>query len=416
MSNKGKGKDAKPQSAEDEEAEQMAFLLQAAQAKKAAGPAKVTKVEKNPLAFECPGLPPLPKEENPARNWPAVETYEYNEHNGYRSTSKELAEVERIQYATSILPDLREGAEIHRRVRRWAMENVIKPGVKLYDMCAQIEEAVRKLSGYEPIFRGLAFPCGCSINNCAAHYTPMYNTDQRVLGKSDVMKIDFGVAINGNIIDSAFTVCFDPKFEPLLEAAKTATNTGVKMAGIDVRMNEIGDAIQEVFDASSIDIDGKHYDIKPISNLSGHSLGPYTVHAGKSIPITKGGNAEKMEEGELFACETFGSTGKGIVHNDGDNVSHFMVARNPPTPRTPAARKLLKTLQENFSTLAFSQRFIDRIGEKKYQLNLRHLVECRAVHDYPSLSDVKGSYVAQFEHTFILLPTHKEVLSRGDDY
>lgn len=34
----------------------------------------------------------------------------------------------------------------------------------------------------------------------------------------------------------------------------------------------------------------------------------------------------------------------------------------------------------------------------------------------PPLVDVKGSYTAQFEHTFILRPTVKEVLSRGDDY
>jgi methionyl aminopeptidase len=123
-----------------------------------------------------------------------------------------------------------------------------------------------------------------------------------------------------------------------------------------------------------------------------------------------------MEEGEMYACETFGSTGKGRVTDQGDNVSHFMVNPSPPTPRTPQQRKLLKTLQENFSTLGFCPRFLDRIGEKKYQMNLRQLGEIKAVIEYPALSDVKGSYIAQFEHTFILLPTHKEILSRGDDY
>ena len=32
------------------------------------------------------------------------------------------------------------------------------------------------------------------------------------------------------------------------------------------------------------------------------------------MPIVKGGDQTKMEEGEFFAIETFGSTGKGIVH------------------------------------------------------------------------------------------------------
>lgn len=40
------------------------------------------------------------------------------------------------------------------------------------------------------------------------------------------MNADFGTQINGHIIDSAFTVAFNPKYDPLLEAVKAATNTG----------------------------------------------------------------------------------------------------------------------------------------------------------------------------------------------
>lgn len=49
--------------------------------------------------------------------------------------------------------------------------------------------------------------------------------------------------------------------------------------------------------------------VKAIRNLNGHSIGPYRIHHGKSVPIVKGGEATKMEEGEFFAIETFGSTG-----------------------------------------------------------------------------------------------------------
>jgi methionyl aminopeptidase len=230
------------------------------------------------------------------------------------------------------------------------------------------------------------------------------------------MKIDFGVNVNGHIIDSAFTVCFDERFKPLLDAAQEATNVGVKTAGIDVPLCDLGDAIHEVFEAASLEINGKIYDIKPVGNLSGHLMQPYTIHAGKSIPITRGGPATRMVEGELYACETFGTTGKGRVTDQQENLSHYMVKPNPTTPRTPQQRRLLKVLQENFSTLAFCPRFLDRIGEKKFAINLKQLGECGAVQDYPALSDVKGSWVAQFEHSFILLPTHKEVLSRGTDY
>jgi methionyl aminopeptidase len=48
-----------------------------------------------------------------------------------------------------------------------------------------------------------------------------------------------------------------------------------------------------------------------VRNLNGHSIAPYRIHAGKSVPIVKGGEATRMEEGEFYAIETFGSTGEG---------------------------------------------------------------------------------------------------------
>ena len=49
--------------------------------------------------------------------------------------------------------------------------------------------------------------------------------------------------------------------------------------------------------------------VKSVRNLNGHSIAPYQIHAGKSVPIVKGGEQTKMEEGEFYAIETFGSTG-----------------------------------------------------------------------------------------------------------
>jgi methionyl aminopeptidase len=84
---------------------------------------------------------------------------------------------------------------------------------------------------------------------------------------------------------------------------------GIKEAGVDVRLCDIGAAIQEVMESYEVELDGKTYQVKSVRNLNGHSIGPYQIHAGKSIPIVKGGEATKMEEGEFFAVETFGTTG-----------------------------------------------------------------------------------------------------------
>lgn len=323
---------------------------------------------------------------------------------------------DRERHYHDYINDARRAAECHRQVRQH-MHKHIKPGVKLIDMCEQLEDLNRKLSAENGLHSGIAFPTGCSINHCAAHYTPNKG-DNTVLGYDDVMKIDFGTQINGRIIDCAWTVSFNPKYDNLLAAVKDSTNTGIREAGIDVRLCDVGEAIQEVMESYEVELDGKTFQVKPCRNLNGHSIGPYQIHAGKSVPIVKGGDATKMEEGELYAIETFGSiNGKGHVHEDME-CSHYM--KNFDVGFVPLrmtrAKQLLNTITKNFDTLAFCRRFLDRLGEEKYLLALKNLCDAGIVNPYPPLCDAKGSYVAQYEHTVFLGPRVKEVISRGEDF
>lgn len=347
--------------------------------------------------------------------FPVGELQEYTDKNSYRTTSEEMRERERIE--NDLYDTVREASEVHRQVRAY-MKPYIKPGVLLSEMCERLENANRAFIGAKDgdLSRGIAFPTGCSLNHVAAHYTPNKG-DKTVLGYDDVMKIDFGTQINGRIIDCAWTVHFNEKFDPLADAVKAATNEGIKTAGIDVRLCDVGAAIQEVMESHEITLDGKTYPIRSVRNLSGHSIGPYQIHAGKSVPIVKGGDATRMEEGEFYAIETFGSTGKGFVIEDMD-CSHYM--KNFHAVRTPLrsakARSLLSVIDKNFGTLAFCRRFLDRLGEEKYLMGLKSLCDAGVVVPHPPLCDQKGCYTAQFEHTLVLKPTRKEVLSRGDDF
>ncbi len=103
------------------------------------------------------------------------------------------------------------------------------------------------------------------------------------------------------------------------------------------------------------------YPVQPCRNLNGHSILPYQIHGGKSVPIVKGGEQTKMEEGELYAIETFGSIrGRGYVHEDGE-CSHFMknFDASHQALRIPAAKKLLGHISRTFGTLAFCRRWLE---------------------------------------------------------
>ncbi|CAK7338966.1 unnamed protein product [Dovyalis caffra] len=302
--------------------------------------------------------------------------------NLWRTTSEEKRELERLE--KPMYNSVRQAAEVHRQVRKY-MKSILKPGMLMTDLCETLENTVRKLISENGLQAGIAFPTGCSLNWIAAHWTPN-SGDKTVLQYDDVMKLDFGTHIDGHIVDCAFTVAFNPMFDPLLEASREATNTGIKESGIDVRLCDVGAAIQEVMESYEVEINGKVFQVKSIRNLNGHSIGPYQIHAGKSVPIVKGGEQTKMEEGEFFAIETFASTGKGYVRDDLE-CSHYMkkfdVGHMPL--RLPRAKQLLATINKNFSTLAFCRRYLDRLGETKYLMALKNLcdsgiVECRIMY------------------------------------
>ncbi len=169
----------------------------------------------------------------------------------------------------------RRAAECHRQVRHFA-QTIIHPGMSYTTLVTEIENAARRLIKINKSEAGLAFPCGCSINNCAAHFTPNPG-DDKIVQKGDVIKVDFGTHYKGYLIDSAFTVAFDPTFDNLLLAAKEATNTGLKEAGIDARLDEIGERIQETMESHEVEIKGKTYKVRSIRNLLGHQVARYHV-------------------------------------------------------------------------------------------------------------------------------------------
>ena len=174
----------------------------------------------------------------PSGDYPAGEVAVYNE-NMLRTTGEESRYDERQAVFDDIfLKDYRQAACAHRQVREWAQREIIKPGNTLYDIAEGIEDGVRALVGHQGLepgdgFKaGIAFPTGLCLNNTAAHSTPSPSGKKIVLQHEDVMKVDFGVHVNGRIVDSAFTVSFDPVYDNLLASVRAATNTGIKVRHI----------------------------------------------------------------------------------------------------------------------------------------------------------------------------------------
>lgn len=173
----------------------------------------------------------------PTGNYPAGRILDYASHHGTARRTESSGSLIPVAFdleETTFLNNYRKAAEVHRQTRKWAQE-FARPGVGLTSIADGVDASIRALldnDGLGPgqgLKSGPGFPTGLSLNNIVAHYTPNPGFKDVILQKSDVMKVDFGVHINGWIVDSAFTMSFDPQYDNLLAAVKDATDTGIKV-------------------------------------------------------------------------------------------------------------------------------------------------------------------------------------------
>lgn len=258
------------------------------------------------------------------------------------------------------------------------------PGVRRRDLADRIEGLIRD-RGAEP-----SFPANLSRNVEAAHFTPPPDDEERLV-VGDVLKVDVGAHLDGAIADTALTVEVGGgrRHELLVRTVREALAAGVAEVRAGVSVDRIGRAIEATAHAKGL---------KPVRNLMGHSIHPYLLHAGKSIPNAGGLSGEKLEEGEVIAIEPFLTNGAGAIE-DGPfgNIVRF---RSAPAASDPAAR-----LYERYRTLPFTARWLDDAERAVLARARRHLQV------YPVFVESGDGIVAQAEHTVLVTRDGGEVLT-----
>ncbi|MFA4946861.1 MAG: type II methionyl aminopeptidase, partial [Candidatus Micrarchaeia archaeon] len=224
-----------------------------------------------------------------------------------------------------------KAAQIAASVRAVA-EDSVKPGARLLDAAVEIEEEIKSNGG------GFAFPVNISLNEVAAHYTPREG-EETVFTEKHVAKVDFGVHVEGCIIDQAFTVDLTDENGKLVEASAQALEDALAVMRAGASVRNIGAAIQSAIESRGF---------KPVENLSGHSLEPYLLHAGNEVPNTARGNYI-LKEGDYFAVEPFATNGAGKVTERGVDAEIYSLV-NPKPVRLPQSRALLDFVSESFRT------------------------------------------------------------------
>ena len=270
-------------------------------------------------------------------------------------------------------------------------KNLIKPGVAFLDIANKCEEEIIK-QGCE-----LSFPINMSLDNYAAHYSPTID-DPTLVPEKGLLKIDLGSHSDGYIADSAITINInnDPKLQNYIDAATEALDAAIKLFKPGTKLFEIGGAIAEKI---------LNRGLRPITNLGGHELKQYDLHAGPFVPNFKDLNHKKViQPGEAYACEPFVTSGIGLVVNG--KISYIYrfakrVKKNIPYDELNYMNKIEKLT----NYLPFSPRLIEKhniIPKNKIQKIIDVFIRKKILDHYPLLIEKTGAPVAQQEHTIII--------------
>ena len=271
-------------------------------------------------------------------------------------------------------------------------------GSTLAEICDYVESEIIK--------RGAkcAFPVNTSLNEVAAHYTAEPN-DPKTVSDSDLVKIDLGAQINGYIADTAVTVNYDPQYDSLVQAAENALQAAMSMIKVGVKSKDVGRKIQNTI---------MDMGLKPIANLSGHSLDQYTIHAGKTVPNMWTIGSFSFSENEAFACEPFVTTKNALGFVRNGKIKNIFALASRKMTKDDEADKLLEYIWNNFNMLPFALRWIVKEWEENEARKLLDfLVKKKVVKAYAILVEANGKTVAQAEHTFIPTQTGVTITTIG---
>ena len=263
---------------------------------------------------------------------------------------------------------------------------LIKENASVLEIAEKVEKKILDLGGK------IAFPVDVSSNHIAAHDSPKYKDDRR-LAKGDLVKLDLGVHINGDIVDTACTVeVGTTKYNEMIKTTEEALEKAIKILTPGTKISEVGSIIEETI---------RKKQFSPIRNLSGHQIVNYILHAGLTIPNYNNGNPTELKKGQIFAIEPFATTGDGIVIEGKPSEVYGLIEEKPV--RDANTKLILNFIKENYKTLPFSKRWIaNKFGLLKANIALNTLEREGIVKQYMQLVERSKGYVSQAEHTIIV--------------
>ena len=276
-----------------------------------------------------------------------------------------------------------KAGQIASKVRGQAAD-MLQEGNLLLDVAEFAESEIIKLGG-KP-----AFPVNLAIDTIAAHYTP-HSEDSLTFQAGQIVKLDLGVHVDGYIADTALTVEISTnKWKTLIDASADSLEAALDALRPGIMTRDLGAIIEQIIRSRGFE---------PISNLSGHSLEQFNLHAGISVPNVSDTSDDDLKPGMAVAIEPFATNGVGrVAGRKSGNIFKLLRIKELPDPEL---NQIVQDINAEFNYLPFPERWVAKRFDKSDK-KLKKLLRQGIVATYPILSEVKGGMVSQKEHTILM--------------
>jgi len=269
-----------------------------------------------------------------------------------------------------------------------------------------LEEVSKRYRKDKDMKKGIAFPVALSVNNCINHFSPIPSDDDQQLCTGDLVKIDFGVHIDGfiSVVAHSIVVGADNKENKVtgraadaILAAHYASEAALGFFKPETENYQITEAIGKIVEL---------YDCKPVEGMLSFQLQQNTIDGEKMIHQNPAGGVKKdvdkckLEGHEVYGMDVVVSTGKGIGRELDSKVAIYKKTDEVYNLKLKCSKEFFHKVNKDFGTMPFNLRHFDDI--KKARMGVMECVSHKLVAPYPVLWERQGEFVAQFKYTVLI--------------
>lgn len=303
--------------------------------------------------------------------------------------------------------------------------NMAKPGIKLYDMCIFGDKAIIEelTDSYKTTNRGIAFPTCVSVNNMAGNYSPS-STDTTEIEDGDLVKIDFGVHIDGFPALIAYTVLVnesgsevEDKKARLLNAVNMASKEVIKNMKVGKTNMDIVNIIQKCAIKYGCSI--------PVGSIETNAPGIISSQISRNILCRLDGEDDiddnvhrfilhrdhedygfsmcklDLDENEVYAIDITMTSGTGKLTPTCSPTDGMIYRRNDNRANLKLRRSRDTLNQFSKNNLIFPVNIRD-VLDTKFKFGIKECVNNKLLDTYLPCAEKKGEYVVRSKFTVIV--------------